>query len=114
VLLIIIIIYVIITKIKKKIKILSSLQSKILCYLLCIIGGVYHPGFPVVFICFGTIHIYSCCYYYYYYSVLCVSSYLLEYDVVIVFISLECVVYFLSSGRLYIVPVPGFILKFLF
>jgi hypothetical protein len=110
VLLIIIIIYVIITKIKNKFKILSSLQSKIPCYLLRIIGGVYHPGFPVVFICFGAIHVYSC--YYYYYSVLYVSSYLLEYYVVIFFFPLFRVC--CTSGRLYTVPVPGFILKILF
>jgi hypothetical protein len=27
-----------------------SLQYKILCYLLYIVGGVYHPGFALVFI----------------------------------------------------------------
>jgi hypothetical protein len=51
-------IHVIITKI---IKILSLFQCKILYYLSHILGGIYHPGFTVVFICFGTIHV--CCYF---------------------------------------------------
>jgi hypothetical protein len=46
--------HVIISKIKKFnfniLKIFSSLKYKFLCYLSRIIGGVYHPGFTVVFI----------------------------------------------------------------
>jgi hypothetical protein len=45
------------------------------------VGAACHPGFAVVFICFGAIHVY--CYYYYYFPVFVyVSSFLLEYDAV--------------------------------
>jgi hypothetical protein len=56
-------IYVIITKIIitifnfKILKILSSLQCKRPYYPSRIVGSVYHPGFAVVFMCFGAIHI---------------------------------------------------------
>jgi hypothetical protein len=33
-------------------KILSSLQCKTLCYLLHIVGDVYHPGFAIIFYIF--------------------------------------------------------------
>jgi hypothetical protein len=37
-------------KIFKFLKIYSSLQYKVLCHLSCIVGGVYLPGFAVIFL----------------------------------------------------------------